>query len=294
MRADSFVIGQDAVVDRLAVIGARQVHCGGRQRIILAGPSGVGKTTIGSALARALGCPFLAWDVSTSSEAGWNGVDINSALSELYQECERDVERMATSVLYLDELCKLAVRDATGTASEHRRGQMKSLLVLAGGGVPVRFPEHGDRGASVAVSTDDMLIIGGGAFEGLPPDPTPGDLVAYGVLSRVRRAVLADPDTYALEPAHLVQIYRRAVEEAVLAARDFGFRIEVPDAVLQYVARTVADASEHVTPRAGMGWLHAAVDAALLRLLDLGARAGASYRLQPDDVAIPGRLLHRR
>ncbi len=293
MREDSFVVGQDAVVDRLAVIGARHVHCGGRQRVILAGPSGVGKTTIGSALARALGCPFLAWDVSTSSEAGWNGVDINSAFAELYQECERDVERMATSVLYLDELCKLAVRDATGTAREHRRGQMKSLLVLAGGGVPVRFPEHGDRGASVAVSTDDMLIIGGGAFDGLPSDPTPGDLVAYGFSVEFAGRFSQSLTLTRLEPAHLVHIYRRAVDEAVFAARDFGFRIEVPDSVLQYVANAVLAGGEHVTGRAGMGWLQAAVDGALLRLLDLGARAGASYRLQPDDVAIPGRLQRR-
>lgn len=293
MREDSLVVGQDPVVDRLALMGARHVHVGGRQRVILVGPSGVGKTTIISALARAVGCPFLAWDVSTSSEAGWSGVDTNNAFAALYQECERDVERMETAVVCLDELCKIAIRDSTGVAREHRRGQAKSLLVLAGGGVPIRFPEHGDRGASVAVTTDNMLIVGSGAFEGLAPDPTPGDLVAYGFSVEFAGRFSQILKLASLEPAHMVTIYRRAVEEAVMTSREFGFDIEVPDAVLQYVAHAVADGGEHVTPRAGMGWLQAAVDSALLRLLDLGARHGASCRLQPDDVPIPGAVRRR-
>lgn len=78
-----------------------------------------------------------------------------------------------------------------------------------------------------------------------------------------------------------------------MTSREFGFDIEVPDAVLQYVAHAVADGGEHVTPRAGMGWLQAAVDSALLRLLDLDARHGASCRLQPDDVPIPGAVRRR-
>lgn len=293
MREESGVVGQDHVVDRLSLLGARHVHVGGRQRAVLVGPSGVGKTTIVAALARATGCPFLAWDVSTSSEAGWSGIDVGNAFAELYQQCDHDVEQMQAAVVCLDELCKLALRDSTGTVREHRRGQMKSLLGLLGGGIPIRFPEYGDRGTSVAVSTDDMLIVGSGSFDGLAPDPGPGDLVAYGfsieLVGRISQILTVAP----LTPAEMTAIYRRTVDEALIAARDFGFEIVVPDAVLLYVAHAVADGGEHVTPRAGMGWLQAAVDSAILRLLDLGARPGTVYQLQPDQVAIPAALRRR-
>lgn len=293
VREESHVVGQDHVIDRLALLGARHVHVGGKQRVVLVGPSGVGKTTIVAAVARAMGCPYLAWDVSTSSEAGWNGVDINNAFAELYQECEHDVERMQAAVVCLDELCKLALRDSTGVAREHRRGQMKSLLALMGGGIPVRFPEHGDRGSTVAISTDDMLIIGAGAFEGLPADPSPSDMVQYGYsvefAGRISQILSLEP----LTAAQMTAIYRRAVDEALIAASDFGYEIVVPDAVLLYVANAVSSSGQDVTPRAGMGWLQAAVDTALLRLLDLGARSGTTYRLQPDDIPIPGAIRRR-
>lgn len=79
----------------------------------------------------------------------------------------------------------------------------------------------------------------------------------------------------------------------VAAAGDFGYEVGVSDAVLTYVARTVAAGGDAVTPRAGMGWLQSAVDAALLRLLDLSARPGTRYQLRPHDIVIPATLRSR-
>lgn len=60
----------------------------------------------------------------------------------------------------------------------------------------------------------------------------------------------------------LLPIYREAITAAVETATDFGCNIVVSDTLLRYVARTVASGGDTVTPRAGMGWLQAAVDAA--------------------------------
>lgn len=289
-RLQQAIVGHEDVVQRFALLGARHVHIGGRSRALLIGPSGSGKTTMGVALAAALECSALVWDVSTSVESGWAGLDAGAALAELYQQCDRDLEVMARSVVVLDEIDKLACRDAVGNTRAHRQGQQKSLLGFLGGGVPLRFAESGDRGAAVSLSTDDMLIIGSGVFDCLGPNAGPGDLVALGFSAEF---VSRFPVILRLErlPAeHLVPIYRNAIAEVVAAASDFGYEVGVSDALLTYVAKTVAAGGDAVTPRAGMGWLQSAVDAALLRLLDLSARPGTRYQLRPDDIAIPAAL----
>jgi hypothetical protein len=292
-RLERTIVGHTDVLQRLSLIGARHVHVGGRQRLLLVGPSGSGKTSIGVALGAALDCPALVWDVATSSESGWAGVDAGGALSELYQQCDREIEVMCRTIAVFDEIDKLACRDTTGNTRSHRQGQQKSLLGWLGGGAPLRFAESGDRGRAVSVLTDDMLIIGSGVFEGLAPDAGPAGLVAlgfstefisrFGVILRLGR----------LSPEHLVPIYRNAVEDAVTVARDFGYHIGVSNALLTYVARAVAAGGEEVTPRAGMGWIQASIDTVLLRLLDLSARPGTRYQLRPDDVAIPAMLRSR-
>jgi hypothetical protein len=287
LRAD--VYGHHDVLDHLAVMAARHLHAGGRQRGLIIGPSGTGKSTLAVAVGRAVGCPVAVWDVSVSSEAGWAGVDASDVLAELYDSCEQDIELMSRSVLALDEIDKLAVRDSQGVARTHRLGQQKSLLGILGGGVPVRFPVEGDRGRTVTISTVDMMIVGLGAFDGLPASPDASDLVRFGYMTEFAARL---PLLMVLSPltvADLTGIYRRQAD-ILGGGADFGYEIEVPDSVLRYVADAVLRAGDGVTPRAGLGWIQAAIDAALLRLLDLEARAGSVYRLQPDDVPIPGRL----
>lgn len=289
-RLEQTIVGHEGVVQRLALLGARHVHMGGRQRALLIGPSGSGKTTMGLALSSALECPALVWDVSTSSESGWAGVDAGGALAELYQQCDRDIEVMQHGVVVLDEIDKLGYADTAGNTRSHRFGQQKSLLAWLSGGTPVRFAEDGDRGRAISLVTDHMLVIGAGVFDGLAEHAGPAELVAFGFSAEFvsRFPVILRLDR--LSPEHLVPIYREAVVDAVSTATDFGYEVIVGDALLRYVANAVASGADAVTPRAGMGWLQAAVDGALLRLLDLSARPGTRYHLSPDDIAIPASL----
>jgi hypothetical protein len=135
-----------------------------------------------------------------------------------------------------------------------------------------------------------MLIIGSGVFEGLAEDAGPAELVAVGFSAEFvsRFPVILRLDR--LSPEHLMPIYREAVAGAVTTATDFGYEVVIGDNLLRYVANAVASGADTVTPRAGMGWLQAAVDSALLRLLDLSARPGTRYEIRPDDVRIPGGL----
>jgi DNA polymerase III delta prime subunit len=288
------VVGHEGVLARLALMGAKHLHHGGRQRGLIIGPSGVGKTSLAVALAEALECPAIVWDASVSSEVGWSGVSIAEVMAEMYTSYDRDVLWMSRGILIADEICKLAVRRAEGSAREHRLGQQKSLLGLLGGGPPVRFLENGDKGRPLTVSTDHMLIIGLGAFHDLPEDPGPSELIAYGYMPEFasRFPVILTLDR--LEVGGLVQVFRREIEPALTAAQDFGYRIEVPDAVLFYIATAVAEGSRDVTPRAGAGWLVSAIDMALVRLLDLDARPGTQLILRADDVPIPAAIARVR
>lgn len=58
-RLSAEVVGQEDLLDRLALLGARHLHQGGLQRALIAGPSGTGKTTSAAAMATALGCPMV-------------------------------------------------------------------------------------------------------------------------------------------------------------------------------------------------------------------------------------------
>jgi|GEM_PF-2802016 len=292
-RISESVLGHDRVVSRLALIGARHLHLGGRQRALLIGPSGTGKTTMGTALARAMGCPALVWDASVSSEVGWAGVSVTDVLAEMYSAYDRDLGRMARGVLVADEIDKLATRDADGRTREHRRGQQKSLLGLLGGGVPFRFQEDGERGPTISVSTDDMLIIGLGTFDGLGPDPGPSELVSYGFSPEFVSRFSVVVSFGSLSVRALTLVLRREVAPAIEAAAEFGYDIELPDSVLSYVATVVASCGDEVTPRAGAGWLQSAIDEALLRLLDLEAKAGAVLRIREEDIPVPSAMQNR-
>jgi ATP-dependent protease Clp ATPase subunit len=286
-RLSDRVSGHDEILGRMALMGARHLHLRDRQRALLIGPSGTGKTTIAVALAEALGCPAVVWDASVSAEVGWSGVSITEVLAEMYAAYDGDLGRLRASVLIADEIDKLAVGDAVGSARHHKIGQMKSLLGLLGGGVPVRFQEGGDRGRTIALNTDDMLILGMGTFHGIPEDPGPGDLVSYGFTIEFAGRFPVVLRLRPLGPDHLVEILRREVSGSVAAASEFGYTIQIPPAVLRYVATAVADGGEGVTPRAGAGWLVSAVDTVLLRLIDLDARPGTRAVLRADDVPIP-------
>jgi ATP-dependent protease Clp ATPase subunit len=288
-RVTATVEGHEEAVARLSLMAVRHLHLGGRQRALLIGPSGAGKTTLLVAVAHALDCPMALWDVSVSSEAGWSGVGAPALLAELYQACDGDLERMSRAIWVLDEIDKVAIRDATGSSREYRRGQQKSLLGLLGGGTLTRFQSDGDRGVALSVRTDDMLIVGAGAFEGLPPDPTPGDLVAYGYLvefaSRFSVLISLQP----LDRSALARVLVRELAPILESAAEFGYQIRVGRPVLHYVAGTL-QSSGSITPRAAMGWLQAAVDRVVLRLLDLEAPVGTQYDLSPDDIPVPAAI----
>ena len=64
-----------------------------KSNILLAGPTGSGKTLLAETLARLLNVPFTIADATTLTEAGYVGEDVENIIQKLLQKCDYDVEK---------------------------------------------------------------------------------------------------------------------------------------------------------------------------------------------------------
>ncbi len=268
----------------LALAGVRHIAGGSGERILLTGPSGCGKSTLTRALAEALDVPWLLIDVTMLSEQNWQGTDISDHLEALY---DRHGARAEESVIVLDEVDKLCVRDAERSSKDYRIGKQQSLLPLLGTGSEIPLM-NGQR-----VRPDRMLILMAGVFDGLPAGTAgPGDLVRLGLMhelvERMGRIIRLRP----LPTSELMAVLRAGLSSTAVAFRLFGYFLEVPDAVLAYVASRLRSGDE-AGPRSGIAWLRSAADRLLVRLLDEAAPIGTIVVLRPDDVLVPRKRSER-
>ena len=99
---DEYVIGQETAKKALSVAvynHYKRVLSGRtfdvelqKSNIIMAGPTGSGKTYLAQTLAKLLNVPFAIADATTLTEAGYVGEDVENILLKLIQaaDCERD------------------------------------------------------------------------------------------------------------------------------------------------------------------------------------------------------------
>src|SRR2546421_10016683 len=152
-----------------------------KQKDILVGPTGVGKTYLIKHIADLIKVPFVKADATKFSETGYVGGDVEDLVRELVHKANGDINLAQFGIIYIDEVDKIASagnmigRDVSGRGvqttllklMEETEVPLRSAMDLQGQiQAALEFQRRG-KSSRQTINTRHILFVVSGAFERL-------------------------------------------------------------------------------------------------------------------------------
>lgn len=160
-----------------------------KRNLLIVGPTGSGKTLALQTISRILKYDLLISNFASFTGTGWRGRDVEELIKDLYNVCDKDIERTEQGIVFLDEIDKVVE-----TLEEH----VSSTFSVINSLLKILESDTIDVGNGIKIKTDNILFVAAGAFEGIEKiiEKRISGRKGIGFTANIRPNEEHDPDIY--------------------------------------------------------------------------------------------------
>lgn len=115
-----------------------------KSNILLAGPTGSGKTYLAQTIAKVLDVPFVIVNATSLTQSGYVGDDVESIITKLVMKANGNIDKAQRGIIYIDEIDKIGRKGSNPSITRDVSGEgVQAALLKLIEGAEVTFPANG-------------------------------------------------------------------------------------------------------------------------------------------------------